>query len=183
MILSICRKPLCLFAGKKTTSPPPTLLYWRYCKDIQTSYFGYFGHAWLPKMIVSPCTRLGFLFACKKQTFSCILFLRYYILKNPSTWLAVLIWELESCKIWDWWWNINNNISFHFRLFPRKTKDNFCKKILKEPILGQFWALFTQIRAKIHLPGKKSCQFLYIPIIYHCAKNQKKPFSNFWGKH
>ena len=29
--------------------------------------------------------------------------------------------EPEFCQIWDWWWNINNNISFHFRLFPRKT--------------------------------------------------------------
>ena len=173
---------LCAYLRAKKQLHPP-LLYWRYCKDIQTSYFGYFGHPWLPKMIVSPCTRLGFLSACKKQTLSCILFLRYYILKNPSIWLAVLIWGLESCKIWDWWWNINNNISFHFRLFPRKTKDIFYKKILKEPILGQFWALFTQIRAKMNLPGKKSCQFLYIPIIYHCAKNQKKPFSNFWGKH
>ena len=28
--------------------------------------------------------------------------------------------EQEFCQIWDWWWNINN-ISFHFRSFPRKT--------------------------------------------------------------
>ena len=29
--------------------------------------------------------------------------------------------EPEFCQIWDWWWNISNKISFHFRLFPRKT--------------------------------------------------------------
>ena len=42
--LSICRKLLCLSAGRRST----------YCKDMQTSYFGYFGHArlWKPKMIV-----------------------------------------------------------------------------------------------------------------------------------
>ena len=46
---------LCLFAGKKSTSP--LMLFWRYCKDIQTSYFAHFGHNWLrtPKMIVSIC--------------------------------------------------------------------------------------------------------------------------------
>ena len=30
---------------------------------------------------------------------------------------------------------------------------------------------------------KELCQFLEIPIIYHCAKNYKKLLSNFWGKH
>ena len=30
---------------QKTTSSP--MLYWRYCKDMQTSYFGYFGNLWL----------------------------------------------------------------------------------------------------------------------------------------
>ena len=42
----------------------------------------------------------------------------------------------------------------------------------------------TQIRAKNEFSWKKElCQFLDIPIIYHCAKNQKKLLSNFWGKH
>ena len=73
---------------QKTTSSP--MLYWKYCKDMQTSYFGYFGHAWLhtPKMIVSTCTRLWCLSVCKKQTSSFTSFLRYYILKNPAIWLA-----------------------------------------------------------------------------------------------
>ena len=36
---------LCLSAGKKSTSP--SMLLWSYCNDMQTSNFGYFGHAWL----------------------------------------------------------------------------------------------------------------------------------------
>ena len=47
---------------------------------------------------------------------------------------------------------INNN-SFHFRLFPRKFKDKISKKSKK----NLFWdTLFTQIRAKMNCPGKKS---------------------------
>ena len=31
------------------------MLFWRYCKDMQTYYFRFFGHAWLhtPKMMLS----------------------------------------------------------------------------------------------------------------------------------
>ena len=43
VILSTCRKLLCLSAGKKSTSSP--MLFWIYCKDMQTTYFGYFQHA------------------------------------------------------------------------------------------------------------------------------------------
>ena len=87
LILSTCRKLLCPFAGKKSTSP--SMLFWRYWKDIQT-YFGYFGHAWLytPKMIVPTCGRLRCASACQKWTSSFTSFLRYYILKNLAIWLA-----------------------------------------------------------------------------------------------
>ena len=57
--------------------------------------------------------------------------------------------EPEFCQIWDWWWNINNNISFHFRLFPRKLFKIFNKlKKFKKIILGPIWALFAQIGQK-----------------------------------
>ena len=153
MILSACRKLSCLFASKKSTSSP--MLYWRYCKDIQTSYFGYFGHAWLHtlKMIKSTCTRLWWLSVYKKQTSSFTSFLRYYILKNPAIWLAD---SIEFCQIWYWWRNINN-ISFHVRLCTRKTNHKIFKKIQKERILGPFWAFFTQISTKMNFPTKKSC--------------------------
>ena len=54
------------------------------------TYFGYFGHAWLhsPIIIVSPCTRLQCLSACKKQTSSFTSFVRYYSLENPTNWLV-----------------------------------------------------------------------------------------------
>ena len=57
---------------------------------MQTSYFGYFGHAWLrsPKMIVTTFRKLQCLSACQKQTSLFASFLRYYILKNPTIWLA-----------------------------------------------------------------------------------------------
>ena len=42
--------------------------FWRYCKDMQSYYFGYVGHASLrtPKMIVSTCRKLLYLLACQK---------------------------------------------------------------------------------------------------------------------
>ena len=36
------------------------------------------------------------------------------------------LWEL--CQIWDWQRNINNNISFHLRLFSRKTSQSVLQK-------------------------------------------------------
>ena len=154
MILSTCRKPLCSFAGKKSTSSP--MLYWRYCKDMQT-YFGYFGHICMhtPKMI-STCTRLWCLSVCKKTSFIIHFFLEILHFKESCNLIGWQHRELEFCQIWDWWWNINNNISFHFRLSSRKTNDKFFLKIQKEPILGPFWALFTQIWPKMNFPAKKS---------------------------
>ena len=55
--------------------------------------------------------------------------------------------EPESCQIWVWWWNINN-ISFHFRLFQRKTNDKICQKIQKKTILGPFWAFLPNFGLK-----------------------------------
>ena len=73
---------------------------------------------------------------------------------------------------WDWWWNINNNICSHFRLFPGKTDDKIFRKKSKNPILGSFYALLSQIWTKCHLV-KKSCQLLNIPIIQHREKIRK----------
>ena len=55
MILSPCRKLSYLSSGKRATSS--SMFFWRYCKDMQTSYFGFFGHAWLRtlKMIMPTC--------------------------------------------------------------------------------------------------------------------------------
>ena len=63
------------------------ILFWRYCKDMQTSCFEDFGYAWLhtPKVIVSTCRTRQSLSACQKINFIIPSFLRYYILKNPAT--------------------------------------------------------------------------------------------------
>ena len=55
MILSPCRKLSYLSSGKRATSS--SMFFWRYYKDMQTSYFGFLGHAWLRtlKMIMPTC--------------------------------------------------------------------------------------------------------------------------------
>ena len=82
-------------------------------------------------------------------------------------------WELEFYQLWDWWWNINNNIILQFRLFPGKTKDIIFQKTQKNPILEPFLALFGQIWARMNFRGKKDCQFLNILIIYNRARIRK----------
>ena len=137
------------------------MLFCIYWKDMQI-YFEYFGYAWLhtPKMIVSTCRRLWYLSSCQKYTSSFTSFLRYYILKNPVIWLAgsilAITRDLEFYQIWDWWWNINNNISFYFRLFTRKTSVKIFKNTQKAIFLGTFCALFAQMWAKMKFPRKKS---------------------------
>ena len=79
----------------------------------------------------------------------------------------------EFCQIW--WWNINNNVSFHFRLFPRKTNmTKFFKKIQKPPFWGhsvlllpKFWQKWIFLE-KMALPVFK--YFNYLPL---CQKSEK----------
>ena len=157
MILSTCRKPSRLFAGKKSISSP--MLYWRYCKDMQTSYFGYFGHAWLDakKMIVPTCRRPRCLSASQKYTSSFTSFLRYYILKNHAVWFAdnILVHNSRNRILPDWWWNINNNISVYFRLFSRKTNYKIFQKIKETLLQGHFGYFLPKFEQKlINFPGK-----------------------------
>ena len=94
-----------VYLQAKNPFDPPPMLFWGYCKDIQTCYFGYFGHAQLhtPKMIASTCRRRRCLSASQKQTSSFTSFLRYYILKNWLTAFWLITREPEFCQIWDWW--------------------------------------------------------------------------------
>ena len=59
IMVSIWSKLSCLSIGKNSTLTAWGMLFWRYCKDMQTSYFGCFEHASsrTPKMIVSICRR------------------------------------------------------------------------------------------------------------------------------
>ena len=74
--------------AKKWTSLPT--FFWRYCKDMKTSYFGYFEHAWLctHKMIEPTCRKRQCLSACHKYFSLFTSFLKYCILKNLVIWLA-----------------------------------------------------------------------------------------------
>ena len=56
--------------------------------------------------------------------------------------------EQEVCQIWDWW-NINN-ISFHFRSFPRKTFE-FSINFWKNP----YKTIFEPIWSKMNFLGKE----------------------------
>ena len=85
----------------------------------------------------------------------------YYILNNsailladsilPHNWRPRVLPDIRLVLI------INNNISFHFRLFPRKTNDQFFKKS-KNPILGLwgYFGLFLPKFEQLNFPGKKT---------------------------
>ena len=78
------------------------------------------------------------------------------------------------------WWYINNNIRFHYKLFPRKTNMTKFFKKSQNPHFGPILGSFAQFWAKNEFSGKKGfCQFFNIQIIYHCAKNQKNLMSHF----
>ena len=65
-------------------------------------------------------------------------------------------------------------VSFHYKLFPKKTDYKIFQKIKIKLFLRAFWALFKQIWAKMNFSGKKGCQFLNTEIIYHQTKIKKK---------
>ena len=67
--------------------------------------------------------------------------------------------EPEFCEIWVWCWSMNNNTSFHFRLFSEKTNDKIFQKIKKSPSLGTFWALFAKTWTKMRSVNSVSFGF------------------------
>ena len=135
-------------------------------------------------MIVSACTRLWCLPVGKKQTSSFTSFLRYYILKNSAIWLADSIENYNFAR-----YEIGCEISTTILvpILDYIQEKLMTKLFLKNPKRTYFGAIlgpFYPNLGKNEFSWKKElCQFLDIPIIYHCVKNQKKLFSNFWGKH
>ena len=82
----------------------------------------------------------------------------------------------EFCQVWGWCWNINKNISFHFRLLPRKTNDKIFQKIQKTLFWGHEAILdfFAQIWAKMNFPRKKALSvFKYSNYLPLCNKSEK----------
>ena len=69
MIASACRKFWYLSAGKRTTSS--SMFFWKYSKDVQTSYFGYSDLAWIraPKMAISTYRKFDVSLHTKKKHF------------------------------------------------------------------------------------------------------------------
>ena len=120
----------------------------------------------------------------KTLMFLCMLKIKFIIpffhLKNPAIYWLTTFWPItgdpEIWQIWDWFWNISNNISFHFRLFPRKTNDKIFQKIRK--------IYFGAIWTKTKFPAKNGFvkYFSNITIIYQREKNQKKLMCHSWGK-
>ena len=59
------------------------------------------------------------------------------------------MWRRPACQTLS---NINNNISFHFRLFQGKANDNL-KIIKKKPVSGPFWSILSVYKYFNHLPS------------------------------
>ena len=117
--------------------------------NILWTCFGYFGYVRQcpPKVILSIYRKHLFLSPDKKSDSSSMLFWRL------SAFWAITR-EPEFSQIWDWWWNINNSISFHFRLSPRKTNDKIFKKIQKK-YFGNNLGPFAQIWPKLIFVEKR----------------------------
>ena len=129
-------------------------------------------------MIVSTCGRLWS--SCQKFTSSFISFSRYYILRNTAIWLFDSTGrDTEFVQVWDWWWNINNNISFISVFFHEKLRANFSKN-QKNPILGLFRTLFSQICGKTNFPEKMALSVLKYS--NYLCQNLKKLMSFSWEK-
>ena len=138
MILPTCRKPSVYLQAKKNFTLHALL-------EILQRYANFL--FWAIWACLVELTQNDSINLCKTFMFICM---------QKKLHHSLYCWDItfkESCnligcsnlrtRIWDWWWNINNNISFHFRLLPRKTNHKSFLKIQKERILGQFWVLFT----------------------------------------
>ena len=71
-----------------------------------------------------------------------------------------------------WYYQLVENFRVHLQ--AKKIKIDF---------RGHLGSLLPRFKQNwIFLEKKRLWQFLYIPIIYHRARNQKKLMSHFWGK-
>ena len=153
VMLSICRTLLSLSAAKKLTSS--LTFFWRYFRYANL-FFCYAHLNWSDPL----AENLNVYLHPKNQLHNSLLswdikFLQIFFLQFdwPMA-LWAIIQEPEFYQIWDWWWNANNNISFHFTLFPGKTDDKIVQNC-SNPMLEPFCALFCQIWAKMNFRGKK----------------------------
>ena len=99
--------------------------------------------------------------------------------------LAGSIWSItrgpEFCQMSNWWWNINNNISLHFRLFPRKSNDNSFQ--YNNLIWSRFGPFLPKLKQKwIFLEKRAQSVFKYSNYLPSCQKSEKKLMSHSWEK-
>ena len=89
--------------------------------------------------------------------------------------------------IWDWWWNFNNNLRFHFRLFPRKTNDKIFQKTQKTLFWGHFGPFLLKFGWKWIFLEKRALPVFkhsnYLPSFHKSGKNNEpflRKMPNWW---
>ena len=76
----------------------------------------------------------------------------------------------------EWWWNINDSTSFHFRLFSQNFENT-------KNLFGVFGPFFPKIGQKtIYLEKRTLPVFKYPSHIPQCKKIRKKLMSHSWDK-
>ena len=161
-------------AGKKSTSSFTSSLSYLFIAKILWTCPGYFGngyaynnwyHQFIEKFRV-------YLQAKNQLHLPCF----------SEDWLSAF-WPITRepyQEFYQIWWNINNTISFHFRLFPQKINDKIFPKKNKKK--GQFGPFLLKFGQKWLFMEKRALPVFNNPNIYHHIKNQKKLMSHSWEK-
>ena len=134
MIVSIWGNIWRLSVGKKSASFFHNFLeFLFYCKDIVNLYWVFWECLAMHTKRNTFKLQKTFVFICRKKlNLSSMLWWRLPAFLSITR-------KQEFYQIWDWWRSINNNISFHFRLFPRKTNNKNFQKFPKKLSRCQFW--------------------------------------------
>ena len=81
---------------------------------------------------------------------------------------------VELCQIWDWWWNINNNISLNFISLSGKTYDKIFEKLQKNLLWGHFGSFLPKFWEKwIFLEKWTVSDVKYSNYLPPCQKSEK----------
>ena len=159
------------------------MLFWRYRKDMQTC-FGTLGMPTQPTLYYQLVENVDVYLHVKNKVHLSLLTWDIIFYKNLEFYWLTSIGHVtedpELCQTWDWCWSINNNISFHFRLFARKSNDEIFQKIQKTLFWGYF-GIFCPNLDKNELSWKiELWHFLNMTVVFHRAKNQKKLMWHLW---
>ena len=147
-----------------------------YCEDIVSLYWVLWECLAIHNKRDTFKLQKTFAFICrKKSTLSSMLWWRF-----PAFWTITR--EPEFSQLWDWWWNINNNISFYFRLYPRKTSNKTFQKIPQKLFRCQFWPFLCKFGQKLIFVEERALPvFKYSNYLPSYQKSGKK-MSQSWEK-